>query len=705
MKQLVVERNNPVPVIWDTPIPQPGPNEVLIRNHYSVVSSGTELASIESANKSVTDKLQDSSNISKGLDLLKKEGLGAVIDAVFPKNVLPLQLGYSSCGEVIQTGKDVKDFHVGDKVVSNGAHAEYVTVNQNLCSRMPDETSEKEAAFTVLGSIALHGLRLSETTLGSKIVVIGLGIVGQLVCRLAEAQGSEVIGIDPDEKRTQDRDNFYTSIEEAISDKSINSENVDAVIITAASSSNEPIEVATRIARNKAKIVVVGDIPLNISRNEFYYKELELVVSKSYGPGRYDKQYEVLGNDYPIEHVRWTENRNFSAFLQLLQTNQLSLSDMISEEIDFVDSPSIYERFDSDEKPLSIVLRYDLTNEPKIDFERQDAESSTDSNKIKLGIIGAGNFASSTILPILRELKKECEVVGVASSGGLSAEVLSRNFKIKNKYSTESEIFESEEIDAVFILTQHHNHAELVIKAVDAGKAVYVEKPLALEVESLTAIEEAMYNAENPKIFLGFNRRFAEATQFIKSKLNTSPANSINFRFSVPALDKDHWTNMKEIGGGRVVGEAVHAIDLASYLFDSLPQSISASSPIDKENDTALDNQVFININFANGSHAAIQYFSETNQALAKERIEVHGGGNSYIMEDFQMLRYLEGSDDKSKVFSKGKGHKEAIQTFLSYVKGESNNPYTWLELRSVAKAAIYSQDFMNSGSQHSIFS
>jgi len=322
-----------------------------------------------------------------------------------------------------------------------------------------------------------------------------------------------------------------------------------------------------------------------------------------------------------------------------------------------------------------------------------------------VGIIGAGNFASTTILPILRELKRECEVIGVASSGGLSAEVLSRNFKINNKYSTESEIIDSEEIDAVFILTQHHNHAELVIKAVNAGKAVYVEKPLALEVESLVKIEEAMYNAENAKIFVGFNRRFAEATQFVKSKLNSTPANSINFRFSVPALDKDHWTNIKEIGGGRIVGEAVHAIDLASYLFDSLPQSISASSPLDKENDVALDNQVFININFANGSHAAIQYFSETNQSLAKERIEIHGGGNSYIMEDFQMLRYLEQSDDKSKVFSKGKGHKESIQTFLTYVKGESNNPYTWLELKSVAKAAIYSQNYMNSGSQHSIFS
>ena len=634
MKQLVVERNNPVPVIWDTPIPQPGPNEVLIKNYYSVVSSGTELASIESANKTVTDKLQDSSNISKGLDLLKKEGLGAVVEAVFPKNVLPLQLGYSSCGEVIQAGKNVKDFHVGDKVVSNGSHAEYVTVNQNLCSRIPDDTSEKEAAFTVLGSIALHGLRLSDTTLGSKIVVIGLGIVGQLVCRLAEAQGCEVIGVDPDEKRTLDRNNFYTSIDDAINDKSINSENVDAVIITAASSSNEPIEVATRIARNKAKIVVVGDIPLNISRNDFYYKELELVVSKSYGPGRYDKQYEVLGNDYPIEHVRWTENRNFSAFLQLLQTNQISLSDMITEEIDFINAPSIYEKFESDDKPLSIVLRYELTNEPKLDFEKTDTSTPSSNGKIKLGIIGAGNFASTTILPILRDLKRECEVIGVASSGGLSAEVLSRNFKIDNKYSTESEIIDSEEIDAVFILTQHHNHAELVIKAVNAGKAVYVEKPLALEVESLIEIEEAMYNAENAKIFVGFNRRFAEATQFVKSKLNNTPANSINFRFSVPALDKDHWTNIKEIGGGRIVGEAVHAIDLASYLFDSLPQSISASSPLDKENDVALDNQVFININFANGSHAAIQYFSETNQSLAKETNRntwrwkfIHNGG------------------------------------------------------------------------------
>ena len=615
---------------------------------------------------------------------------------------MPLQLGYSSCGEVIQAGKDVKDFHVGDKVVSNGSHAEYVTVNQNLCSRIPENTSEKEAAFTVLGSIALHGLRLSETTLGSKIVVIGLGIVGQLVCRLAEAQGSKVIGIDLG--TTNSVVAVMVLDVENVNMLGINSENVDSVIITAASSSNEPIEVATRIARNKAKIVVVGDIPLNISRNDFYYKELELVVSKSYGPGRYDKQYEVLGNDYPIEHVRWTENRNFSAFLQLLQTNQISLSDMITEEIDFINAPSIYEKFESADKPLSIVLRYELNNEPKIDFEKTDTSTSS-NGKIKLGIIGAGNFASTTILPILRELKRECEVIGVASSGGLSAEVLSRNFKIKNKYSTESEIIDSEEIDAVFILTQHHNHAELVIKAVNAGKAVYVEKPLALEVESLIEIEEAMYNAENAKIFVGFNRRFAEATQFVKSKLNNTPANSINFRFSVPALDKDHWTNIKEIGGGRIVGEAVHAIDLASYLFDSLPQSISASSPLDKENDVALDNQVFININFANGSHAAIQYFSETNQSLAKERIEIHGGGNSYIMEDFQMLRYLEESDDKSKVFSKGKGHKESIQAFLTYVKGESNNPYTWLELKSVAKAAIYSQNYMNSGSQHSIFS
>ncbi len=696
MKQLVVEKNNPDPILLDTPIPKPGPGEVLIKNHYSVVSSGTELAAIEFANTGISEKLQNSSNIEKGLKLLKDDGIRAVWNAVFPKNILPLQLGYSSSGEVVQTGKDVSDFHTGDKVVSNGNHAEYVVVNQNLCTRIPDNTDIKEASFTVLGSIALHGLRLSETSLGSKVVVIGLGIIGQLVCRLAEAQGSEVIGIDPDTKRTDMSANFYTSVEEA------NMTNVDSVIITAATSSNEPIEVATKIARNKAKIVVVGDIPLNISRNDFYYKELELVVSKSYGPGRYDKQYEILGKDYPIEYVRWTENRNFEAFIKLLSQNQIHLLDLVTEEVSFENAPSIYKKFSGEDKPLSIVLRYDNKSEPKIDLQRT-VELEPKTEKVNLGILGAGNFASTTILPILKELKKDCQVLGIASSTGLSSESLATNFKIKNKYPTEEEILNSEEIDGVLILTPHFNHSELVIKALNKGKAIYVEKPLALTEESLIEIEEAIYSSENPKLFVGFNRRFATATQFVKQKLNAKAANSITFRFSVPPLDKDHWTNMKEIGGGRIVGEAIHAIDLACYLFDSLPQSVASSAPINKDNSEANENQVFISVNFANGSHAAIQYFSETNQSLAKERIEIHGGGNSYIIEDFQLLRYLENNQDKSKVFSSGKGHKESLQIFFDYVKNISENPFTWLELKSISRAGIYAQDFINSGQQHSV--
>lgn len=696
MKQLVVEKNNPDPILLDTPIPKPGPGEVLIKNHYSVVSSGTELAAIEVANTSVGEKLQNSSNIEKGINLLKNDGVKAVWNAVFPKNLIPLQLGYSSAGEVVQTGKGVSGFHVGDMVVSNGNHAEYVSVNQNLCVRIPDNTDTKESAFTVLGSIALHGLRLSETSLGSKVVVIGLGIVGQLVCRLAEAQGSEVIGIDPDEKRIEGNKNFFTSVDKA------SIQDVDSVIITAATSSNEPIEVATKIARNKAKIVVVGDIPLNISRNEFYYKELELVVSKSYGPGRYDKQYEVLGKDYPIEYVRWTENRNFEAFIKLLSQGQIHLLDLVSEEVSFDEAPSVYKKFTEETKPLSVVLRYDIKSEPKIEFILdRDLEPTT--SKVNLGILGAGNFASTTIMPILKELKKDCQVLGIASSTGLSAQSLAANFKIKNKYTTEEEILNSPEIDAVLILTPHFNHAELVIKALSKGKAIYVEKPLALTTDSLVEIEEAIYNADNPKLFIGFNRRFSEATQFIKQKLIQNPANSISFRFSVPPLDKDHWTNIKEIGGGRVVGEAIHAIDLACYLFDSLPQSISSSAPINKENNEVNENQVFINVNFANGSHASIQYFSETNQSLGKERIEVHGSGNSYIVEDFQLLRYLEGNQDKSKVFSSGKGHKESLKIFLDFVKNNSDNPFTWLELKSISRAGIYAQDFINSGKQHSV--
>ena len=697
MKQLVVEKNNPEPILWDTPIPKPGPGEILIKNHYSVVSTGTEIATIESSNKSVADKLQDSSNIQKGLELFEKEGVRAVWNAVFPKNILPIQLGYSSSGKVIEVGRDVKNFHVGDMVVSNGNHAEYVVVNQKLCSRIPEETSPKDAAYTVLGSIALHGLRLSETSLGSRIVVVGLGIVGQLVCRLAEAQGSEVFGIDPDVARRKDNKNFFPSIDDLPVDE------VDSIIITAASNSNEPIEAATKIARNKSKIVVVGDIPLNISRNEFYYKELELVVSKSYGPGRYDKQYEVLGNDYPIEYVRWTENRNFEAFLKLLSQGQISIQGLITNEIDFEESPEVYNSFNSEEKPLSVLIRYDLKSEPKIQFEKNDIVPEN-NQKIKVGVIGAGNFASTTIIPLLKELRKSCQVLGIASSGGLSSETLAKNFKIKNKYSTEDEIFESDEIDAVFVLTQHFNHADLVIKAINAGKAVYVEKPLAIDVDSITRIEEAMYNAEDPKIFLGFNRRFSGASQFIKEKLNTYPANAINFRFSVPKLERDHWTNIKEIGGGRIVGEAIHAIDLGTYFFESLPQSISSYCPINKDSGEVYDNQVFININYTNGSHAAIQYFSDTNDNLSKERLEIHGNDNSFIVEDFKLMRYLIGPDDKSKVFSDGKGHKQTIETFFSYVNNEIPNPYTWLEIKSVSLAGIYAQNYLNSGIQKSIF-
>ena len=255
---------------------------------------------------------------------------------------------------------------------------------------------------------------------------------------------------------------------------------------------------------------------------------------------------------------------------------------MITSEIDFEESPEVYNSFNSEEKPLSVLIRYDLKTEPKIQFEKNDIVPEN-NQKIKVGVIGAGNFASTTIIPLLKELRKSCQVLGIASSGGLSSETLAKNFKIKNKYSTEDEIFESDEIDAVFVLTQHFNHADLVIKAINAGKAVYVEKPLAIDVDSITRIEEAMYNAEDPKIFLGFNRRFSGASQFIKEKLNIYPANAINFRFSVPKLERDHWTNIKEIGGGRIVGEAIHAIDLGTYFFESLPQSISSYCPINKD--------------------------------------------------------------------------------------------------------------------------
>ncbi len=705
MKQLVVEEGLDTPEIFEGPIPSPGPGEVVVRNHYSVISSGTEKASIQASGNSTISKIQTKGNIQKGIDLFKREGLSALLDAAFSRSTAPLQLGYSSAGEIIETGKNVSNFHVGDRVASNGPHAEYVVVSENLCTRLPDKVTYKEGAFTVMGSIALHGMRLSDTGIGNSVVILGLGVIGQLAAKIAEAQGSNVVGIDPDDSKHEHVSNGYRTLEEALSSGDINEDGVDSVIITAGTKSNDPIETATRLCRKKGKIVVVGDVSLNLSRNDFYYKELELIVSMSYGPGRYDYQYEKLGNDYPIQYVRWTENRNFQSFLGLIENGKITVTDLISNEVSLDDVSEVYGDLMNSDTFLTSVISYENLSTPSIEFVSSEDIPEIKTEKIKVGVIGAGNFASSTMLPILKSLSRDVLINGIVSRKGITAVTTAKEYKIDNVFEDPKELIESSEIDAVFIFSSHDSHSDLAKHAIDNGKPVYVEKPLSITHEGLDQVEESIFNAEDPKLYLGFNRRKAKSTELLMQHFkNRSEPLSISYRFNVPALPSDHWTKIHEVGGGRIVGEAVHAIDLVSYITGSLPQSISSTSVINKETNKANEDQVALTIIFGDGSTANISYFSEGSSLLPKEKIEVHGNGRSFIIEDFIKMRILDDKSDKAKLVKSGKGHQELVESFIEYLRGMSANEFTWKEIKIVNKAAIIAQENMNSGKFHSIF-
>ena len=705
VKQLVVEKGQSTPSVFEGPVPSAGPGEVVIKNHYSVVSPGTERASIEASSKSPVAKAQEKGNIQKGIDLLRKEGLASLISALNGKNSVPLQLGYSSSGEVVETGKNVTSFHVGDRVASNGSHAEYVVVAENLCVRLPESVTYKEGAFTVIGSIALHGIRLSETSIGSKVAVIGLGIVGQLVAKIAEAQGSSVVSIDPDISKHKYVNNAFKSLNDILTSGYAKEDDFDAVIITAGTKSNDPIEVATRLARKKGKIIVVGDVSLNLSRNDFYYKELELIVSMSYGPGRYDYQYEKIGNDYPIQYVRWTENRNFQSFLGLIENKQLQVSDLISNEVKFDNVISLYDELIKSEQLLTSVINYEEITEPNIEFINEESIEKVETDKLKVGRIGAGNYASSTMLPILKSLNKQFVFSGIVSMKGLTAGTLAKEFHIPNVFEDPRNLIESEHIDVVFLLSSHDNHAEYAKYAIENNKPVYVEKPLAISLEGLNEVEESIFNAEDPKLYLGFNRRKAKATRVLIEHMGIrSEPLSITYRFNVPRLPDDHWTKVREIGGGRIVGEAIHAIDLASCITGSLPQSVSSSSVVNKESNEANEDQVSLTVIFGDGSTAVITYFSEGSSLLPKEKIEVHGSGKSAIIEDFTKVRILDDKSDKGKSIKSGKGHSELVSSFFDYVKGISGNEFTWKEIKAVNQAAIVAQENINSGKFHPIF-
>jgi predicted dehydrogenase/threonine dehydrogenase-like Zn-dependent dehydrogenase len=614
---------------------------------------------------------QQPDKVKEVLNKVKTDGLKPTINAVFNKLGQPLPLGYCNVGKVIAVGKGVEDFKVGDRVASNGNHAEYVSVPKNLVAKIPDNVSDEEAAFTVIGAIGLQGIRLINPTFGETVVVIGLGLIGLMTAQLLKANGCRVIGFDFDQAKVDLANSFGIlavnpgqGVDQVKYIQSL-TDNVgaDGVIITASNKSNEIISQAAKMSRKKGRIVLVGVIGLDISRADFFEKELSFQVSCSYGPGRYDEQYEQKGEDYPIGYVRWTEKRNFEAILQAISNQSIDVQSLITERVPLANFVSIYGNM-TGSKSIASILEYP---EKKEEIKRV---ISVTSNKFQgqkgvLGIIGAGNFTSAMILPSLK--KCNAAVKYIASSGGLSGTTLAKKFSISNSTTDYTAILKDDSVDLVLVTTRHNLHAKMVAEVLEADKHVFVEKPLALNKDELNSILD-VFQRHNKTVTVGFNRRFAPLAQKMKSLLGKSdtPINIVA-TMNAGAIPPSVWVHDMEIGGGRIIGEACHYIDLCSYLTGSKVISVcmNAMGTNPEEN---TDNASIL-LKYENGSNAVINYFANGSKSYAKERVEVYHQERTLVMDNWRKLKGFGFRGFSSASSGQDKGHYNQFSLLVESVK------------------------------------
>lgn len=673
MKQLIQNLRTGETVLEDVPAPIVRTGNVLIQTTRSLVSLGTERMLVEFGNASLIQKArQQPDKVKMVLDKIRSDGLLPTMEAVFNKLGQPLPLGYCNVGRVVAVGTGVTEFQVGDRVASNGPHAEMVCVPQNLCARIPDNVSDDAAAFTVIGSIGLQGIRLLQPTFGETVVVVGLGLIGLIAAQILRANGCRVIGFDFDQAKVDlaNRLGVMAANPAAGTDqvKFVEEQTAgvgaDAVLITASAKTNDIISQAARMSRKRGRIVLVGVIGLDISRAEFYEKELSFQVSCSYGPGRYDEQYEQKGIDYPIGFVRWTEKRNFEAILNAISSGQLDVEQLITERVPIADFNKIYGSIGQSRSIASILL-YDNVVDAKSAVSVNN-RSFVNSNGV-VAVIGAGNFTSATMLPALKPLNAKLKYI--VSAGGLSARTLANRAGFAIAATDYREVLADSEVDLVMITTRHNLHAPMVIESLKAGKNVFVEKPLCLNEEELGEIERVYRSPipgpRSPILTVGFNRRFAPFAQKMQSLVGAGAVNivaTMNAGF-IPA---NSWVQDLQVGGGRIIGEACHFIDLCSYLSGSRVTAVCMNSL--GVNPQENSDNVSIMLRYANGSNAVINYFANGNKAYSKERVEVHSQERSLIMDNW---RTLEGHGFKgfSKTSAKqDKGHAQQFRLLLERI-------------------------------------
>jgi len=685
MQQLVQNLKNGDMAVLEVPFPALNPGHILVRNHYSVISAGTEGKTVKDARLGYIGKARSRKReLAQVIDSVKVNGLSTTYQRVMHRLEAPSALGYSCAGEVIAIGPGVKGFAIGDRVACAGStavHAEVITSPVNLCVPIPHEVDLKHAAFTTLGAIAMQGVRRADLGLGSNCVVIGLGLVGLLTLQLLEAAGVQAIGIDIDTDRiVLARRLGYGKIvhredpllNEIIQDIS-RGEGTDSVIITAGTSSHDPIDLAGQLCRKKGRVVIVGSVPTGFNRGPYYKKELDLLMSCSYGPGRYDKEYEQKGLDYPISHVRWTENRNMLAFVDLLSRKKLDIESLITHTFPLESSQEAYQMILERSKSFTgIVLEYDTSRRLSRRVALKYQYRSED--EVNIGLIGAGSFAQNVLLPALQG---RATLIGVASGRPNNARYAAEKFGFDYCTGEFEEVLEDDRINTIFITTRHDLHAPLVLQAMEKGKHVFVEKPLCLSQQDLDFIRNA-YKSHGVQLMVGFNRRFAPQIQKLKKAFQPGVPVAINYRINAGSLPADHWVHDAEQGGGRIIGEVCHFIDLACYFAEAAPSSLAAHALSDV---SGLNDTLTINLAFTNGSTASISYFSNGNKKLEKERLEIFSGGQVAILEDFKTLAMYGNRYEKTKLRRQDKGHEEQVSRFLKALRSGDPAPISMDEI------------------------
>jgi len=686
MKQLVQNLKTGKMKIIEVPVPFCSTNRVLVRVYYSLISSGTEAMKVAISRKGYIGKAKEKPDqVKQVISALKRNGFISTYRKIIAKLNAWASLGYSCAGEVIDVGENVLQLRVGDYVACAGQdfanHAEVVSVPVNLCSKIPENISFKEAAYTTLGAIALQGIRQADLRLGESCAVIGLGLLGQLTVQLLKAAGITIFGIDIEkykvEKAIEGGANFsFVRNEDGLEQKILSETSgygVDAVIITAGTKSIDPVELAGRLARKKGKVVIVGAVPTGFSRENYYKKELELRMSCSYGPGRYDPNYEEKGVDYPYGYVRWTEKRNMEAFLHLVSEGKVKLDHITTHIFDFDEAFRAYDLILKKSEPyLGILLKYHSKRKVEKNVVLFKEHVTSD---IKVGFIGAGSFAQAYLLPYIKRFS-DVSLVGIATAKGNSVRTVADRYGFNFCTCDYTEITRNRNINTVFVVTRHNLHTEQVIDALKNEKNVFVEKPLAISIEKLEEVKKvyekvSKSSEKKPILMVGFNRRFAPFVGRLKKLFRTFPI-SINYRINAGYIPLDHWIQDLEIGGGRIIGEVCHFVDLVVYLVGSFPIAVSSFVMEDKQN---LNDTLVINLKFENGSVASISYFSNGNEALSKEYLEVYGGGTTAILNDFKELIIYGKKKKKFKALRQDKGHREEVKKFLRAVKDGEPSP------------------------------